>query len=699
MDTTADMVGGGQEKALAAWGHQQASWDALNRRLAQKLGRAPQDTLTNTVWKYREKTEKVAALAGSAIRPEGLRPEEWQANLREGTEPAIRYKRVGGPHRPLYLPIREKKTEADTEKIIPPADEGWENDHSLSSLTESQYFQQKQRDLRKSLIRRYPHQAITDRQPLVVEGQAPPLTTEPPAAEEPPDAGFEMVMPLEVAHPRSATVIEGSRCSTAATLSMGGSDVSEAPVGPQVQLGATHLVFEAEPNRLVQSSLRVANVGSTAIFYTWKRLMPENIVPDHHLRPHRFDLSDVMTGVLLPEEDRYFTFSCRHSAPGCYDELWEMETVPKVPASLTLRLRAVVVSRDEDPLHRQQLEAAVATKATTAGLHGFFTQILNRPEDNAFVESEFRQTLRAEDRRAAEAAQTAAAEEAERRERWELRNAGTPFRYSRSLFQQLEALHRNVQQYVATVGPPPGTARGLRSDPDGAKLLPWSGSVNHLAEVIQQVDDTVVRQLLLDALKDILSALQIDHSAHDADSDTVVDAPLSPNVLHRQYTQQVMRTALLDFVDQYVDRSYTLGVQLGLIEDVDIPAVGKKGKGGKKEPRKKPPTVDNKTRKTRREDTPEGDADLRRKLEAEHRERMDQEARWVMEDVMHQFCTQLHAVEGRQEIIAQDLCVTFQDRILAARQLAEEKDKLTREKTDLQEDEKPVVDDKKKKKK
>lgn len=63
---------------------------------------------------------------------------------------------------------------------------------------------------------------------------------------------------------------------------------------------------------------------------------------------------------------------------------WDPSTINArsltVPASLTVRLRAVVVSRDEDPLHRQQLEAEVTDKATSAGLHSFFTQILNQPE-------------------------------------------------------------------------------------------------------------------------------------------------------------------------------------------------------------------------------------------------------------------------------------------------------------------------------
>ena len=47
------------------------------------------------------------------------------------------------------------------------------------------------------------------------------------------------------------------------------------------------------------------------------------------------------------------------------------------PESIVIRLRGVVVSRDEDPIRRQALEKKLHAKLTQANMHSFFTQLLN----------------------------------------------------------------------------------------------------------------------------------------------------------------------------------------------------------------------------------------------------------------------------------------------------------------------------------
>ena len=57
----ADAILESQARSLKRWDDRQQEWDAVNNKLAQKLGRKPGDTLANNIWRYREKIEKVCA--------------------------------------------------------------------------------------------------------------------------------------------------------------------------------------------------------------------------------------------------------------------------------------------------------------------------------------------------------------------------------------------------------------------------------------------------------------------------------------------------------------------------------------------------------------------------------------------------------------------------------------------------------------
>ena len=44
-----------------------------------------------------------------------------------------------------------------------------------------------------------------------------------------------------------------------------------------------------------------------------------------------------------------------------------------------------MVSRDEDPIRRQELDSTITAKLTHAGMHAFFTQVLNQQQVVASV--------------------------------------------------------------------------------------------------------------------------------------------------------------------------------------------------------------------------------------------------------------------------------------------------------------------------
>jgi hypothetical protein len=717
----ADAILESQARSLKRWDDRQQEWDAVNNKLAQKLGRKPGDTLANNIWRYREKIEKMEAVENSIPRSERGNPNDWQMELRGGGE-AIRYVRVGGRHQPLYLPIRDQTKELRDAKIISGASTVARDPATAAavrperSITESQYFKQKEQVLKKAIAKKYPHHSIPHEGNFVIEGQAAPVTAEPFAEDEDAADGFGWTQPLQPTKPVCAAdeQIENEEQLPDTSAERQDSAPSSPVRGPALEMAAEHITFNTAPNDLVQSSLLVKNVGTTAVYYTWKPCIIESIVPKPEGKEKYFQLSDVPTGVMLPDEERYFTFSFQHSAAGCYTDVWELETVPKGPKELFVDLRGVVVSRDEDPIRRQELDSTITAKLTHAGMHAFFTQVLNQQQDNVFSTSDAQRKADEEARKAAFEQEAKEKKELQRQKQWARYNSGLRLHYSTMVYEQLEQLHNNIHVYLQVVGSPPGSGIGLAAS-DGVDLVvaPWSGSVTHLSEEIQQVEDPQVRAPLWAAFTDLLAAARFDHPPGSEVASLVSESGAQP-----LFAYACMHNALFSFADQFVERSHSLQVQMGLIEEHEAPAGGKKGKDAKgikkkEEPMKKAPPPDPKAKKGKKDEpghAMESEEETRLRLQGEYRDRADTEAKQIMEDVIFQFCSQLDSMECRQEEVLGDLCMTFRTCILEQEEayrvqvqeekLAAEREREAREKAEREgvEEDKAAEDKKKKKK-
>lgn len=130
----------------------------------------------------------------------------------------------------------------------------------------------------------------------------------------------------------------------------------------QVGISAT-ISFECLTGEVKSSYLKLHNVGSTAIFYSWQQLeLPHNFP---HLLPRtktqHFYLYFDSSGVILPGATQSLKFIFKSERPGIQTELWQLNTHPALlqGASIQVTLRGVALYQDKTKDDRLYIETKV----------------------------------------------------------------------------------------------------------------------------------------------------------------------------------------------------------------------------------------------------------------------------------------------------------------------------------------------------
>lgn len=545
-------------KALLAWRNQQRKWDNMAKSLAEKIDRPQEDMLTTNSYAFRRRIEDVNRIDLSVPSVVRVAEASWEMSLRGNGAGGVRYVPVGSsfPY-PLYCPI--------------PSTDDMSTDHPAfmrvlvsdsvkePRLSRKPFYQQRFKELSKFIRNKFTHvNKDVSEEPFSVEGKKMPIQmTECPPGEMD-DIEPVLFYPAPKISESSAAAVElGASVTKAARKSAafegtGLSNAVEASApppsalsGPMLVLGASRLVFNCGPGQLSLASLKVDNVGTTAVYYQWRVLPRDVIVPNHHAaKTHGassyFNLSDATSGVLLPDDEKFFTFSFMHSDTGIYSESWELLTVPSGVERIVINLRGVVVTVHDDVASRTRLREKLADRLSVDISRGFFTEVMNAEYNNVFRDSAREAETREKAQRDAMLQKFYDEQHDSQRASYLRANGALGLRYYDAVMVSMALLHKNVYEH-------------LRGDGPDTPSKNWDCSVRTLLELILLVPDPVVRGNMTTVFDSIVTA----STARDLPE----DASMLTLLLHG-----FVRRGLCQFADDLSAAAITLKEGLGLIE-------------------------------------------------------------------------------------------------------------------------------------
>lgn len=405
-----------QGKALDRWEQQQKMWARLTTNLAKKVGKAdPSQTLPGSIHHFRLRQEE-STLLDASVPPEVKSGHHaWEMNLRNYDTNAtgragggFRYVQFGVPHPyPLYVPVRDgvstdpesnTLTRVIVGKVAP----------RHKPISESQYYHQRQTEYKKHIKRIFSHFSNEGQEGLVVVGRPPPTidskeladgTTEeafapvvfyPPPESKPQDARAPTPPPNENTPVREAPK---SRPSIAPSEVSVAEERKKQVVGPALTISAASLVASVRPGELAQLTLCAANGGTTAIFYQWAPRERDPVPGLSDKAPVAFDMADVPTGVLLPGDQKLFTFSFRPLTAGSFSQTMDFNTVPAGKERILVHLQVFAISEDENPAATRAIEEKCAKKAIACDLRTALLAPIGDTLHNRYTVSDLRATV------------------------------------------------------------------------------------------------------------------------------------------------------------------------------------------------------------------------------------------------------------------------------------------------------------------
>ena len=498
-----------QGKALEAWHRQQAQWAATEKALAKKVGKDPDHTLPGTVHHFRLRQEELGMIDASVPAEIKNGISAWEMNLRSSSG-GVRYVQIGSSYPyPLYCPIRDVEAVKPDNHIlmrvipdhVPPRDK---------PVSEGEYFKAKQGEFKKHVKKKFAH-FVSNPEPLHVIGKPPPLTktrvkddgtiepvvfypyesksgTATPRQPTPPPHGVETpisMLPVDRPQSRPLSAVSGGQKS-----------VQDMPVGqqegPMLMFSTAHLSFTTQPNVAANATLKVSNIGSTAVFYSWSPCEMDSIFDDKKAKgasaedgnqgssepavKSTFRLSAPNDGVFLPDDECCFTFMFRSTTPGAFMQQYELLTVPAGKERIIVQLRGVVLSADSDALGTSKLSAAMNARAMKEDLHNLFTEILTTPSGNKLDEAHYRMLVEERQQEAKDKVNEEVVLQETRQKVWTENNVSLGLPFNEHVYEKIHQLHRQYHLLQSKMPSPPQEAQPTRVSPTPDLKRPGSAA-------------------------------------------------------------------------------------------------------------------------------------------------------------------------------------------------------------------------------
>jgi len=142
---------------------------------------------------------------------------------------------------------------------------------------------------------------------------------------------------------------------------------------------ACRVIFEADVGDRVTSYLNICNDGTTAIYFSWKKIPQANVLGTKLAGQTQRFYFDTKSGVILPGDTLNFPFIFKSPNAGIFTETWELMTKPILCGGTPIRitLRGVAVEDDIYEDARQQIEQELAHREAVETATRILNEILD----------------------------------------------------------------------------------------------------------------------------------------------------------------------------------------------------------------------------------------------------------------------------------------------------------------------------------
>lgn len=382
-----------ESNALTNWQRQMIQRKRQQHNLANALNTSTDMLVMNQSEDYRETQEDRYAIDRS------IPSMDYGKGYRVGSEFWKQVEQIGNDETGINMTLTQ------TERGYPPAIEHigkpiciknemgieWSNTHRSASVhypwQKSTYLQERTTQLRTVLNELDPHQPYID--DLEVIGTNQPQHS----------SKFDMmsIVQEEEEEEESDEAMDETALQRDPLANI--ADVVPQPIfGPSLSIGgytaqwngprsggsekagvACRVIFDASVGDRVTSYLNICNDGTTAVYFSWKKIPRANVLGTKLAGHAQRFYFDTKSGVILPGDTLNFPFIFKSPNAGIFTETWELMTRPTLcgGAPIRITLRGVALEEDIYKEARQQIEDELAHREAVETATRLLEEIFN----------------------------------------------------------------------------------------------------------------------------------------------------------------------------------------------------------------------------------------------------------------------------------------------------------------------------------
>ncbi|KAK3286253.1 hypothetical protein CYMTET_6183 [Cymbomonas tetramitiformis] len=357
---------GRHERALLRWEKHNAAWDKMRAKLSTQAGKHAEHLVMERGDEHRKKKELQDLVERGQPIEDRTTVDMWRMSLRNNWSKLVPCGNLFSglfttcwdtPNPSNVLSIRRSKP-SDLAKSadLKPA-------RARRTFEDSEFFQKRKNQYRGAIKRMLPHEP----EELVLEGLGVVQEIEEQANQ--PVTLAEVEEALAESNAQAWTLIKAARAEALHREAEAEKERVEALAaeeakkitGPRMTLNESHLSYFTAVGERGSMKCRLNNIGTTALYYTWTKLLDACDLP---LGPQRAETHFYMhnqEGVLLPGDEKEMVFSFTSALPGAFHETWQVTTHPALPEPLPpMTLKGMVASMDNGHQKRVQLTETLA---------------------------------------------------------------------------------------------------------------------------------------------------------------------------------------------------------------------------------------------------------------------------------------------------------------------------------------------------
>ena len=350
------MAKGKETRALAKWDRQVRDWERFKVRMTRQLGKTVDELVFSRAEEWREMIEDFELLSKAVPPEEAQDPDQWEMSLRNAW---TKYVSIGNSLSGLYLPIamrsdddmsnftRIQRPEGSRMRATMSAQKAAAGKTfmvSTKTWREAPSYAKKRQKFRKNLEKLWPHEPLFAE--LEVNGYKPGAagSTADSLASQPTAGVTGESVPVSD-EPIADPVPERP---------------NNVPVGPDLHFESRRVLLECTCGKIASSTVSARNNGSTALYYTWRKLEKPNVLGKKKDGVTRLWFA-AKGGSVLPGRSVTFDFSFKSDTPGAWTEEWELTTQPVLPGgAIRVSAKGIALSRVENAVQRDALETKLA---------------------------------------------------------------------------------------------------------------------------------------------------------------------------------------------------------------------------------------------------------------------------------------------------------------------------------------------------